>query len=100
MHAIGFQHMQSATDRDEYVNIIWENIKPNSKDNFKKYSRFEISQQGIPYDYMSIMHYSRTAFSKNGLSTIVPLDPFAQIGQRIRLSEGDIARVNAMYKCY
>lgn len=91
--------MQSATDRDKYVTILWKNIKLNAKSNFKTYSRFEISQQGTPYDYASVMHYAPTAFSKNGMATIVPRDPFATIGQRIGMSEGDIARINVMYKC-
>lgn len=28
MHALGFYHQQSAADRDEWVAINWENIKP------------------------------------------------------------------------
>lgn len=92
--------MQSATDRNKHVMIIWENIKSNAKDNFKIYSRFEVSQLGVPYDYASVMHYGATAFSKNGLPTIIPRVPFVEIGQRIGLSEGDIARINVMYKCY
>jgi hypothetical protein len=49
------------------------------------------------YDYGSIMHYPRWAFSKNGQDTIVPTNPNAQIGQRDGLSPGDIAAVRAMY---
>jgi hypothetical protein len=48
------------------------------------------------YDYGSIMHYPRTAFSSNGQDTIVPTDPNAQIGQRTALSAGDIAAANSI----
>ena len=43
------------------------------------------------------MHYSRTAFSKNGLPTIEPKDASKTIGQRNGMSPTDIAELNAVY---
>jgi hypothetical protein len=48
------------------------------------------------------MHYRAVAFSKDGLSaTIVPKDnkAFFAIGQRVRFSPTDIAKLNALYNC-
>ena len=39
---------------------------------FMKYSRNEIDSLGVVYDYGSVMHYSKKAFSSNGQDTIVP----------------------------
>jgi hypothetical protein len=48
------------------------------------------------------MHYRAIAFSKDRLSaTIVPKDnkAFFAIGQRLRFSPMDLAKLNALYKC-
>lgn len=50
------------------------------------------------------MHYARNTFSKGTyLDTIQPnVGPGKkrpEIGQRVRLSEGDIAQTNLLYKC-
>ncbi|KAG5677777.1 hypothetical protein PVAND_007508 [Polypedilum vanderplanki] len=99
MHALGFYHMQSATERDEYVRIVWENIQAGTQNNFNTYDAQTITQFGIEYDYGSVMHYSRTAFSINGSDTIVALKDLGDsiMGQRVRMSDKDIARINAMY---
>lgn len=73
LHALGFYHQQSATDRDNYVKVIFENIKDGKAHNFIKYGADLITDFGVEYDYGSIMHYSNKAFSKNGKPTMQPL---------------------------
>lgn len=45
------------------------------------------------------MHYSATAFSINGSATIVPIRDLGDnfMGQRVRISDKDITRLNSMY---
>ncbi|KAB0800773.1 hypothetical protein PPYR_06594 [Photinus pyralis] len=97
LHAFGFYHQQSATNRDDYVTIVWDNIAPDHAFNFDKYDSSVIGEFGGTYDYGSVMHYSEKAFSINGESTIIPHDSSAVIGQRVGLSEIDIKRLNQMY---
>lgn len=101
LHALGFYHMQSSYNRDNYIRIKPENIKSDQIHNFYKYSNRHISHFGTSYDLDSIMHYSKKAFSKNGRDTIETVDPEFQnrIGQRGTLSYGDVKRINNMYKC-
>ena len=70
--ALGFHHMQCAYDRDDYIKIHWENIKPGKEHNFKKYTSTEVTHFNTTYDYYSILHYSAYGFSKNKEPTIVP----------------------------
>ena len=52
-----------------------------------------------PYDYGSVMHYSKKAFTKNGMLTIVPKpNPNVELGQRIGLSDIDKQELLAVYK--
>lgn len=69
-HALGFFHMQSATERDDYVTIHWDNIQSGMEHNFDKYGTDTITNFGIQYDIGSIMHYDAYAFSSNGNPTI------------------------------
>ncbi|XP_049444937.1 meprin A subunit beta-like isoform X2 [Epinephelus fuscoguttatus] len=101
LHALGFWHEQSRADRDDYVNIIWGNIKTNHTHNFKKYNDTVSSALGVPYDYGSVMHYSKDGFSKNSEPTIVTKIPqfMDVIGQRIGLSASDLTKLNRLYNC-
>jgi hypothetical protein len=93
-HAIGLWHEQSRIDRDDHVDILYENIISMYAYNFDIQS--ENGADLGAYDYSSIMHYPRWAFSKNGKDTIVPHGDY-EIGQRTGLSEGDINGVLEMY---
>ena len=98
-HTVGLWHEQSREDRDLFVTIHWENIQSGMAAQFNQHIT-DGDDLGA-YDYGSIMHYPRNAFSKNDNDTIVPTNPGAQIGQRTALSAGDIAAVRAMYpSCY
>ncbi|XP_016113516.1 high choriolytic enzyme 1-like [Sinocyclocheilus grahami] len=95
---LGFYHEQTRSDRDEYVKINWENMSPDMAYNFQKQNT---NNQKTPYDYGSIMHYGRTAFSiQPGLETITPIpDETVEIGQRQGMSNTDILRINKLYGC-
>ncbi|XP_030649866.1 high choriolytic enzyme 1-like [Chanos chanos] len=97
LHALGFNHEQTRSDRDQHVRILLQNVIQGMEHNFRK---IKTNNLGTPYDYNSIMHYSRTAFSRNGQPTIVPIpDPNVPIGTARQMSPNDILRVNKLYRC-
>uniref|UniRef100_A0A7N8WZY6 Metalloendopeptidase n=1 Tax=Mastacembelus armatus TaxID=205130 RepID=A0A7N8WZY6_9TELE len=97
LHAMGFYHEHTRSDRDSFVKISWGNIDPVFTNNFQKQ---DTNNLNTPYDYSSVMHYGRTAFGKNGLETITPIpDASVPIGQRNGVSKIDISRINKLYSC-
>lgn len=61
---------------------------------------FISTNQGVPYDFDSVMHYGSNAFSKNGKQTITPIDKniaSSRLGQRNGFSHNDILHVKALY---
>jgi len=100
MHVLGFFHEQSRPDRDSYITIHQENISPDLAHNFDKYEWGVVAEsQGTGYDYGSLMHYPRDAFSANGQPTITTHESNAVIGQREKLSATDILEIRAYYQC-
>lgn len=100
MHAVGFLHEQTRTDRDSFVKINYHNIRQGYENNFDKGGKDKIDPLGVTYDYGSVMHYNLNAFSKNGEQTMTALKPTSEkIGQREAFSKKDIAKINKMYKC-
>ncbi|MBN3307236.1 MEP1B protein, partial [Amia calva] len=97
LHALGFWHEHTRADRDDYVTIMWDQIMPGEEHNFDKYSNSDALN--VSYDFTSVMHYDKNAFSTGNLPTIVTKDPqFTNvIGQRLDLSERDILKLNKLY---
>lgn len=100
LHALGFLHEQNREERDGFVTIKKNNIKPGYEINFDKARSGETNGFGVGYDYGSVMHYSANAFSKNGQSTIEAKSRTNEkMGQREGFSKKDLEKVNKMYKC-
>lgn len=98
-HVIGFWHEHTRPDRDQFVTIRTENIITGQEFNFDKQREGDVNTLGVPYDYESIMHYAPNTFAKPFLDTIFPVQRGRHIGQRLRLSAGDIRRANRLYNC-
>ncbi|CAN9507583.1 unnamed protein product [Ophioblennius macclurei] len=102
LHALGFYHEQSRTDRDDYVDIWLDQVEPGLEHNFNKYDDDFITDQNTAYDYESVMHYRPFSFNKNdSIPTITTKIPDFQniIGQYLDFSEMDTLRLNRMYNC-
>ncbi|KAJ4937396.1 hypothetical protein JOQ06_001957 [Pogonophryne albipinna] len=101
LHALGFWHEQSRADRDDYVNIMWDRISEGKEHNFNTYDDTTSSSLGVPYDYGSMMHYSKNAFRNGTEPTIVTKIPaFSDvIGQRMEFSDSDLLKLNRLYNC-
>ncbi|XP_069031200.1 low choriolytic enzyme-like [Embiotoca jacksoni] len=97
LHALGFHHEHVRSDRDRYVQILFQNIQSGTENNFQK---VRTNNLGTPYDFNSVMQYSKRAFSKNGQPTILARsNPNLNFGNARQMSVNDIARVNRLYRC-
>ncbi|XP_054980798.1 meprin A subunit beta [Sorex araneus] len=101
LHALGFWHEQSRSDRDDYVEIVWDRIQEGKESNFNTYDDKTSDFLNVPYDYTSVMHYSKTAFQNGSEPTIVTRisDFMDVIGQRMDFSDSDLLKLNRLYNC-
>jgi hypothetical protein len=92
-HCVGLWHEHSREDRDDYVEVAWDNIKPSARHNFEQH--ITDGDDVYEYDYSSIMHYPHHAFALDPARPTIVCDQ--PIGQRIALSSGDVRTINAIY---
>ncbi|KAM4618348.1 high choriolytic enzyme 2-like [Polymixia lowei] len=97
LHALGFNHEQTRSDRDNHIRVLLQNVQSGMEHNFNKINTLN---QGTPYDYNSVMQYHRYAFSKNNQPTMVPIpNQNVEIGKATQMSKNDITRLNRLYQC-
>ncbi|RWS13713.1 astacin-like metallopeptidase 2 protein, partial [Dinothrombium tinctorium] len=102
LHALGFYHYHSRSDRDQYLRINYQNIIPSMMSQFQMLSPFQ-NQIFTDFDYESIMIYGSTAFSRDGRSpTMVPLKAGVYLrdpGYKYSLTEKDVISIKKLYGC-
>jgi hypothetical protein len=82
LHALGFLHLHTSRNRDDYIQINWKNIKDDAKLNFKRFSA-HVSMFDTEYDFDSITHYGVNAFAKDKTQpTIIAKKSAPNMGQR------------------
>lgn len=96
LHALAFFHMHQVPDRDEYVKIVYENIKKNFWSSFAKVGI--VKNLGVPYDIRSLMHYNPRDFSANGKRTIESrIKGIDAVGGAKGMSKLDVEKLNRLY---
>ena len=56
-HVLGFFHEHQRWDRDQYLTVHYEHIKPGRADDYNWIAQTNWLAGSLPYDYKSIMHY-------------------------------------------
>ncbi|CAL8084016.1 unnamed protein product [Orchesella dallaii] len=93
LHALGFHHEHNRPDRDNFITIQWDNIRPGLRTQFYKSSASVVANYGVPYNVGSVMHYSSRAFSVDGShptitqknGDLIPIPAGLQETDRIKL---------------
>lgn len=101
MHALGFVHEHSRSDRDKYVEILWKNIQEPYLFQFNKMPDQMIhsySGSVFNFDPESVMLYADTAFAKTlGQKTMRSKGRVALNPSRGELSRMDKERIYYLY---
>ncbi|XP_075719697.1 hatching enzyme 1.2-like [Rhinoderma darwinii] len=96
MHALGFFYEHTRPDRNQYIDVLLQNISP------RDYSNFILDGGNtfqLPYGYKSILQFNSNYYSTGKPSMVVKSDPTITLGQNVGLDDSDVKKVNALYNC-
>lgn len=101
LHAVGFHHEHTRSDRDDYVTIYLNNVQPGLEQAFTKPdpSQYQLLS---PFDYESVMLYGSTSFARSvWLYTMTRKDGtrIPEVYEKTKLSNSDVYRLNRLYQC-
>ena len=96
MHTLGFFHQQNKIDRDQHIQILWENIEEKYWPNFQAIM-VENEKGNIPFYQNSLMMYSSRAFSNNEDYSIVDLEGQPLEPPPTALTRQDVEAINTYY---
>ncbi len=102
MHALGFVHEQSRSDRDLFIEILWEQIEQKYQLQFAMVpDSFLEALRGASFDYHSIMLYPQNSFAiRPDLQTMRSIGSDVISPVKVGLSTEDQRRVNRLYSFY
>ncbi|MDW3647778.1 MAG: zinc-dependent metalloprotease [Bacteroidia bacterium] len=93
IHSLGFWHEHQRPDRDDFIDINFDNIQNDFKHNFT----VRAGDLVTPYDFTSIMHYPPGAFNINSNIAVIEGKNGEQIGSQGVLTQIDIDDINYYY---
>ncbi|CAH0383203.1 unnamed protein product, partial [Bemisia tabaci] len=104
-HVLGLIDEVRRPDRDNFIDVFPNNIRPDQRHFFQKHNRTDVNLLGKPFDHESIMLYASGAGAKGGIlwRHIQPAYKSKSHGlillQNLHLSHGDIHTINDLYRC-
>ncbi|CAL1538843.1 unnamed protein product [Lymnaea stagnalis] len=104
-HAIGLVHEHQLPERDEYIKVNLNNVSPEMRRWFDKYTAEQINNYGVPYEYSSVMHYGISAFAHDQKAQTILLHDETrehEVGEVWfrGLAFSDVKVANLMYRCH
>ncbi|KAJ6634635.1 Zinc metalloproteinase nas-4 [Pseudolycoriella hygida] len=101
LHVLGLLHEQCRPDRDDFIDILWNNIDSRFHRNFVKGDPVTFTTFGLPYDYESLMHYPGNAFAKSGENVTMVAKKYhtRKLGQSHGPTFYDLEKIRRMYNC-
>lgn len=101
-HVVGLWHEVTRYDRDDYIEILWRNIRRGAEIWFRTVSKEATDALGTAYDLGSIMHFSPEEYAVKGKVAfrVQPNITYnGVVGQRDSLSSSDIYKISLLYGC-
>jgi len=95
-HVVGLWHPHNRIDRNDYIEVFWQNIDAVARSAF--ITVYDTDGSSGPYEYGSIMHFPWDALTNTGHRTMLALQrvnekPYSKI------SPLDALQVSVLYNC-